>query len=91
MSEGRCQGFARMDVNVDCLLGEVVELRSATGLPLPAGTGDGFQVRLIALHAGGGTVEREGREWRVTRDQIRRRCGRPVVAPTVARVGRCLH
>jgi len=89
MSGGWWQGRARMNVNVDCLLGEVVELRSATGTPLPAGTGDGFQVRLIALHAEGGTVEREGREWRVTRDQIGRRCGRPVLASTVARVGRC--
>ena len=91
MSEVRWQVRVRMNMNVDCLLGEVVELRSATGAPLPAGTGDGFQVRLIALHADGGTVERAGHEWRVTRDQIRRRCGRPALAPAMAGSGRCLR
>lgn len=74
---------------MDCLLGEVVELRSEKGAPLPPGIGDGFQVRLVALHVEGGTVEREGREWRVTRNQIRHRCLRPASAPTPGGTGRC--
>lgn len=80
-----------MNLNVDGLLGEVVELRAATGAPLPPGIGDGFQVRLVALHAEGGTVEREGREWCVTRNQIRHRCARSAGALTPVSAGRCVR
>ena len=88
MSDGRRQTAGVMNANEDCLLGEVVELRAVAGEPLPPGTGEGFQVRVIALGTDGGIVEREGREWQVSRSQIRRRC-RGIVSFALGTQRRC--
>lgn len=62
--------------------GEVVELTPDGGL-LPDGLGDGFQVRVVRRVDGGRrVVEREGREWVVTVEQIRFR-RRPLGAAAV--------
>lgn len=70
----------------DFEVGEVVELFSVPGEPLPIGLADGFQVRLVGGLQSDRIVEREGREWRVKPAQIRRR---RLVGPGLISPRRC--
>lgn len=63
-----------MKLNERFEIGDVVEVQSVTGSdPLPWGVGPGLQVRVVRLEGGFGTVEREGREWRITTANLRPR------------------
>lgn len=77
-----------MNWNMEPQVGDVVEIESGSPIsPLPIGLTPGFQVRIIRIDAGCRVVEREGREWRLNRSQIRPRCQNRFLAKGVSRRG----
>lgn len=80
-----------MKLNAEYELGDVVEVRSCGGgAKLPAGLGEGFQVRVVAASGQDRVVEREGREWRLPAANLASRSPRrPTAVPPVLPVRRC--